>query len=262
MERPVKWPASIVLIRHGESAYNELKITKDADPEYVKFKAIFEADAQSPQTRALAEQLLARYPTKHSDYQTPLTELGVQQSRIAAHRLSTQIDTPDVIFVSPYIRTRQTLASMTQGWGALSDVKTVVEDRIREQEHGLATLYGDWRFFHAFHPEQRRLSNLVGEYWYQYPQGESVSQVRDRVRSVTSTLIREHAGKNVMLVTHHLAILSIRANYERLSPEDFLRLDQDEKPINCGVTLYRCDPTAGSNGRLKLEYYNRKLYDL
>jgi broad specificity phosphatase PhoE len=258
----MKWPASIVLIRHGESAYNELKIKKDTDPEYVEFKTALRSDPYAAHTRAMAEELFARYPTPYSDSQMPLTEMGGQQARLTGEALSRQIDAPDVIFVSPYLRTQQTLSSMTQAWGKLERAKIVVEDRIREKEHGLATLYGDWRFFYAFHPEQRRLNRLMGEYWYQYPQGESVSHVRDRIRSVTATLIREYAGQHVMFVTHHLTILSIRANFERLSPEEFQRLDREEKPINCGVTLYRCDPSAGISGRLKLDYYNRRLYDV
>jgi len=257
----MKWPASIVLIRHGESAYNELKLKKDADPEYVEFKTALRNEPYAERTRAMAERLFARYPTPYSDSQMPLTEMGVRQARLTGEALSTQIAAPEVIFVSPYLRTQQTLTCMMQAFSALGRAKIVVEDRIREKEHGLATLYGDWRFFYAFHPEQRRLNRLMGEYWYQYPQGESVSQVRDRIRSVTTTMIREYAGANVMFVTHHLTILSIRANFERLSPEEFQRLDREEKPINCGVTLYRCDEAAGPAGRLRLVYYNRRLYE-
>ena len=121
-------------------------------------------------------------------------------------------------------------------------------------------LYNDWRVFNVFHPEQGALRTLLGPYWYQYPQGESVSQVRDRVRSILATVIREHSGKNVMMVTHHLTILSIRATLERLTHEQFMELDTNEKPVNCGVTHYRGDPDAGSNGKLVLDFYNRKLY--
>jgi hypothetical protein len=28
-------------------------------------------------------------------------------------------------------------------------------------------------------------------------------------------------------------------------PEELLRIDEDEKPLNCGVTVYRGDPQAG-----------------
>jgi broad specificity phosphatase PhoE len=74
-----------------------------------------------------------------------------------------------------------------------------------------------------------------------------------------NTLIREYAGKRVLAVTHHLTILAIRAQLERLGPEEFIALDRNEKPINCGVTIYRGDPNQGEDGRLILAQYNQKL---
>jgi broad specificity phosphatase PhoE len=134
------------------------------------------------------------------------------------------------------------------------------EDRIREQEHGLSLLYSDWRVFQTFHPEQRELYELLGPYWYQYPQGESTSMVRDRVRLFTNMLVREYSGKVVYLVSHHLTKLCIRANYERLTPEQFIDLDNHQKPINGGVTIYKGNPEVGTDGKLELIEYNKKLY--
>jgi hypothetical protein len=71
---------------------------------------------------------------------------------------------------------------------------------------------------------------------------------------------REFAGKRVMAITHHLTILATRANFERLSPEEFLHLDKHEKPLNCGVTRYIGNPNLGSRGKLELCEYNRQ-YD-
>ena len=112
--------------------------------------------------------------------------------------------------------------------------------------------------FHVFHPEQKDLHDLMGPYWYTYPQGESVCDVRDRARSITTTLTREHACQDVLVFTHHLTILSFRANLERLSPEQFMHLDEHEKPVNCGITLYRGDASRGEDGRLGLEFYNKR----
>jgi len=170
------------------------------------------------------------------------------------------IHTPHVIFVSPYVRTVETLEYIKLGWPALKDAKIIPDDRIREQEHGLALLYNDRRVFHVFHPEQKELLNLQGPYWYRFPQGESVSQVRDRLRSFLATLIREYSNYRVMLITHHITILSIRATLERLSPQEFIRLDKEEKPLNCGLTIYMGNPWVGREGRLELQQYNKQLY--
>jgi hypothetical protein len=63
-----------------------------------------------------------------------------------------------------------------------------------------------------------------------------------------------------MAVTHHLSILALRANLERFGAPEFQRLDNEEKPINCGVTIYRGNPNAGEDGHLELDRYNQKLY--
>lgn len=134
------------------------------------------------------------------------------------------------------------------------------DERIREQEHGLSILYNDWRVFQTLHPEQKLLREQEGRYWYRYPQGENVADVRLRTHNWMGTLIRDFAEKKVLVVTHHLTILSLRANFERLDENGFLHLDEHEAPINCGVTVYRGNPNKGTNGKLELEAYNQKFY--
>jgi hypothetical protein len=74
------------------------------------------------------------------------------------------------------------------------------------------------------------------------------------------TIVRDYFEKKILAVTHHLTILSLRANLERLNSKEFIRLDHQEKPINAGVTIYKGHPELGSNGKLILEVYNLKLY--
>lgn len=256
----MKWPLSITLIRHGQSTYNQLRQKKLDDPLYQRFIKEYDR-GHSATLVTLAQELREKFALNVSDYDTQLSEMGFWQARETGSLLRKSGATvPDVILVSPYVRTRQTLDRLMWTWTELRQSHVVHDDRIREQEHGLSLLYNDWRVFHALNPLQREFRELMGPYWYQYPQGESVSMVRDRIRSITDTLIREYAGKHVMLVTHHLTILSIRANFERLSPEEFVRLDEEEKPVNCGVTYYLGDPSLGSDGKLVLDCYNKKLY--
>ncbi len=253
----MKWPNTLTLVRHGQSEYNVLRAKKDADPLYQEFKKMFRRNHTSSQTRHLAEQVRHKFALGVSDYETLLTKEGRRQALATGRELKKHIRTPEVVFISPYLRTRNTFDEMTVGWPELMGAKIVYDDRIREQEHGLSLLYNDWRVFETLHPEQKELHELLGPYWYQYPQGESVSEVRDRIRLFTDMLVREYAEKEVLLITHHLTILSIRANLERLSPEEFVGIDENEKPLNCGVTTYTGDPTAGTNGKLILDQYNR-----
>lgn len=258
----MKWPQRLTIIRHGQSAYNILRDKKKSDPEYQRFVRRFDASDDLASLQVMARQLQERFALTTSDYKTPLTPEGRRQAEAMGFKVLDYAGTPDVVFISPYVRTRETFEMMRAGTNlAKGRTLEVIDDRIREQEHGLSLLYSDWRIFHTMHPEQKALHKLQGPYWYQYPQGESVSMVRERIRSFLNMLVREYSGANVWLISHHLTKLSIRGLLERLSPEEFIRLDREEKPINCGVTVYEGIPDAGKNGKLQLKHYNLKLWD-
>lgn len=128
------------------------------------------------------------------------------------------------------------------------------------QKFAKEVAYNDWRVFHVFHPEQKELKELLGSYQYPCPQGESIAQVCDRHHSFSGMLIREYAEKHVLVITHHITVLAARQNYERFTQEEFIRLDNEEKPINCGVTIYHGDSSRGRNGKLTLQTYNERFY--
>lgn len=256
----MKWPMTVTLIRHDTSAYNVLRDKKKSDPLYSQYLAARKKDDSSEEARDLAHQVQKKFSLGVSDADTPLVDIEGRQAFEVGTALAPLQEQPDVVFVSPYLRAIQTLEHITRGWPALRSVKRYDDDRVREQDHGLATLFNDWKVFETLHPEQRALRKLQGPYWYRYPQGENVSDVRDRNRSWLGTITRDFAGKHVLVVTHHLNILATRANLERFGAAEFIRLDKNEKPINCGVTLYRGRPDEGKDGRLKLEYYNRQYY--
>ncbi|HWP61300.1 MAG TPA: histidine phosphatase family protein [Candidatus Paceibacterota bacterium] len=256
----MKWPTSVTLMRHALSAYNILKAQKAEDPLYQAFVAAYKQDYRSPEALDLAAQIKEKYSLGVSDFDTPITELGKERTRETGRHLLEHIELPDIILHSPYRRTCDTLEELCVGCPELRSVRAIEEDRIREQDHGLSVLYNDWRVFHCFHPEQKAYYYLLGPYWYQFPQGENIPNVRDRARSMTATIIREYQGQRVLMVTHHLTILSWRANFERLSDKQFVTLDKTEKPENCSLTQYVGNPNAGNNGKLELNFYNKILY--
>lgn len=256
----MKWPNTLTLIRHDTSAYNVLKEKKIKDPDYAEFVEAWRKDYRSEHTMELAKIMQRRYALRTGDHDTPLVDPTAARAQITAKGLQSDIDLPDVIFVSPYLRTTATLEGLCVGWPELRDVQTFEEERISEQNHGLATAYSDWRVFMTKYPEQRDLKNREGAYWYRYPQGENVPDVRERNRSFVTTLIREFSECSVLVVTHHLTILSIKANLNRWTVDKFIGVDRREKPINCGVTVYRGNPNKGKDGKLELDFYNRKYY--
>jgi broad specificity phosphatase PhoE len=257
----MKWPIELLLIRHAESAYNNLKKQKEADPEYRRFRTLLENDPSNPEIQPLAVVLHEKHALGCSDRDTPITAMGETQARATGRGMrESGVNSPHVIFVSPYLRTEQTLRILQEEWPGLRNAAVYREERIREKDHGLALLYNDSHIYFLMHPEQAELYKLLGDYDYRFLNGENIPDVRQRNLSWIATMTREFAGKRVMAITHHLTILATRANFERLSPKEFLHLDKHEKPLNCGVTRYIGNPNLGSRGKLELCEYNRQ-YD-
>ncbi len=259
----LKWPRRLTLIRHARSAFNDLRPLKELDSLYHEFKAAFEVDPGAPTTQELARQVLAKYSLGVGDYNTPIAKGAAADAVLTGQRLrSMRRSVPDVIFVSPYHRTHGTLQALIEGWPELGKVEVIEDERLREQEHGLMLPYNDWRTFYSLHPDQWKLRQLEEQYWYRFPQGENIPDVRERNRSWITMLVREFSRADVLAVTHHLTILATRANLERLDSQGFLRLDREEKPINCGVTTYVGIPGVGRRreGKIKLLSYNERLF--
>ena len=261
----MKWPKELVLIRHAESIYNFSKIQKDTDPEYQKFKELYEEGEKndfkfSREIIKLAIKLKGHYFLGKSDFETPLTKIGHEQAYKTGRAMSEVIELPRCVFVSPYLRTEETLMELRRGWPELAKIKTITDERIRERQIGLLELYNDYRIFNVFYPEQGRLRKLQKDVYYQFPQGESIIDVQLRNRQAFQTITREYPNKKVWLITHHLTILSIRSLLERWRMEEFIAADKNHKPKNCGITIYKGNPNQGSNGKLVLQEYNKIFY--
>lgn len=257
----MKWPNTLTLIRHDVSKFNALRESKAESELYQRFIRAWKTDPASNETIALATIIQEDFALGVGDANTPLADPTGSRAIVTGQKMPEFMDLPDIVFVSPYLRTKETLRFLAIGWPELQKVPVVEDDRVREQEHGLALLYNDWRVFHALHPDQRKLFELEGPYWYRYPQGESVADTRARNREHLAMLIREYAGKNVLVVTHHLNILATIANLERWSAAEFIEMDTHAKPVNCGVTLFTGVKAQGRDGKLRRTLYNVKCWE-
>ena len=102
----MKWPTELLLIRHAESAYNDLKRKKEADPDYLRFRNLFETERSHAEIPALAALLHERFALGYSDRRTPITARGERQARITGRRMREEgAAAPEIVFVSPYLRT-------------------------------------------------------------------------------------------------------------------------------------------------------------
>lgn len=242
----MKWPSELIIIRHGQSARNVQK-------------------AAAKQTGSTAD-----YSEGVRDQDTPLTPMGILQAEATGRWLASEYPNfkpgqdehtgpsryqgIDTMFVSPYLRTRQTAERLMYGMGY--QPKQVVEERIREIEFGIMDgLTPDG--MKAKFPEEVARRKREGKYWYRAPGGESRPDVRLRGHSFLGTISRDYQEKTVVVIAHSVVVLALRSLLERWGEEQYLIVDQEDDVLNCGVTLYRYNY---GRKKLVLESYNRTYY--
>lgn len=157
------------------------------------------------------------------DYRIPLTDIGLAQATAAGENIRRRLDGQQVcVYVSPYLRAYQTLEALNLG----NLVERVIEEpRLREQ---------DWANFQnpAEIADQKELRNAYGHFFYRFREGESGSDVYDRVSSFLETLHRHWQkpdyAANTLLVTHGLTMRLFCMRWFHWSVEYFESLNNPE----------------------------------
>ena len=232
-----KWPQTLWIVRHGQSAGN---VARDA------------AEAGGLHLIDIAER----------DVDVPLSPLGEQQAD-ALGRWFADLpakERPQIVLSSPYLRARQTgdrvLAALRGQAGDDADVVACVHDeRLREKEFGILdrmTTFG----IREKYPELAEQRRHVGKFYFRPPGGESWCDVILRLRSFLDMLSREHRGDRVLVVGHQVIVNCMRYLLERLDEQEILAIDRVADVPNCGITSYVFDPRAGRRGKLVLQLAN------
>lgn len=221
-------PATLWLVRHGESAAN---VARDA---------AFAAGAEEA-------AIVGRDPD------VPLSPLGVRQATALGHWFASQpaAERPTVVIASPYQRAHATAEHVVRA-GAVADPAFTAADirldeRWREKELGLffrVTRHGMERRY----PEQWALRRELGTFYYRPPNGESGADVVLRVRAALDGIARDHPGERVLVVCHQITILCTRFAVEGLTEAELDAAWHRYDIANCSLTEYRADP----GGRLAL----------
>jgi broad specificity phosphatase PhoE len=184
------------------------------------------------------------------DVDVPLTDKGKEQAREAGRFLVSTGAPFDAVYVSPYHRTRETAGLTIEPMDPRPPL--IIEERVREKEFGI--LEGLTRTgVRTLQAQEHERRLKVGKYYYRPPGGESYPDVNLRVHSFLGTLVREHAGQCILVVTHSVVVLSFRRLLERLEEEKVLELDRHNEPRNASLSVYESLPakTVGSGLMLK-----------
>jgi broad specificity phosphatase PhoE len=228
-----KWPDTIWIVRHGQSAGN---VARDA-AEAAKLHLI---------------------DIDWRDVDTPLSELGERQADALGRWFDAMPSDarPSVVLCSPYVRARDTAARIVAAWRAADhDLVLQQDERLREKEFGILDRLTKAGIVHKY-PELAEQRKHVGKFYFRPPGGESWCDVVLRLRSVIETITREYRRERVLIVTHQVIVNCFRYLLERLDEKQILDIDRAADVPNCSVTSYAFDPALGKHGKLALSLVN------
>ena len=208
------WPASLTLVRHGESLGN---VAND------------HAYAAKAETLDLAV----------NDPSVELSDLGVRQAQALGKRLGDlpSCQQPTAVVVSSYVRAQQT-ADHVLATAGLEHVPRGTDERLRDREQGLLDRL-TWYGVRTRYPEEAERRAYLGKFWYRPPGGESWADVALRIRHTLRDIRADYAGERVLVVSHDVPILMMRYALEALSPQE--AVDLSGRVVNCGMTVYEYD---------------------
>jgi broad specificity phosphatase PhoE len=229
MRRADRWPASLTLVRHGESVGNVARLAAEAAGQTVIDVAARDMDVE-------------------------LSAQGCAQAEALGHWLDTlpRKARPTVALTSPYARARETAQIALDS--ARISLPLVLDERLREREFGVLDRLTKAGIV-AHYPEQAEARSRVGKFYHRPPGGESWCDVALRVRSALDSVTREHGGEHVLVVAHQVVILMFRYVIERMSEAEILELDRTNELANCSITSFVAVGRRGADG-MRLDRFN------
>jgi broad specificity phosphatase PhoE len=207
-----------------------------------------------------------------------LTKLGWEQAREAGRILKEKVLIPGEpihFIVSPYVRTVETFHGIVSAWCDPKEFSQIEnrDRRVRAWYKRLLELKITWHedprlreqdFGNYQVPEKvkqyKKERHRFGPFFYRFPQGESASDVFDRVSTFLDSLWRSfdlNKSRNYILVTHGIAIRVLLARYFRYTIDQFSML---ANPRNCEMVILGHDG-AGKlqlDGRCELQLDDNK----
>lgn len=171
------------------------------------------------------------------DADVPLSETGIEQARALAAPLLAATETPQIAWLSPYVRAQQTFALSVENGPAIDRILT--DERLRDRELGILDLL-TWRGVAARHPEEAARRARLGKYYHRPPGGESWADVALRLRS----FLHDTAGADArvgLVVAHDAVVMLLIALLTGMDEPHLMQFAASNTVLNASVTRLRVE---------------------
>jgi broad specificity phosphatase PhoE len=158
-------------------------------------------------------------------YNPPLTRLGIRQAEATRDFLA--VRPIDLCYCSPLLRAVQTATIVAAPHGISPQTLDALTECDIGRWEGL-----DWQSIRYLDAEayHRFMSNPATT---PYPGGESFRDVYLRVAKAMEKLLHEHAGRSILVVSHHIVTRTYLAGLLGLPLEQARQVSLD----NCGISV-------------------------
>ncbi|MFS0865890.1 histidine phosphatase family protein [Microbacterium sp. 179-B 1A2 NHS] len=178
---------------------------------------------------------------EYRDADTPLSSTGEEQARALGAWMERHLPEIGAVWVSPYVRARQTLATAREAAG-VDGAAAVIDERLRDRELGVLD-----RLTHtgvaSRYPDEAARRRRLGKYYHRPPGGESWADVALRLRS----FLRDAAAfptDQGLIVAHDAVVMLMLSLLLPLAEEELLAFAADHTVLNASVTRLDHDGTG------------------
>jgi len=128
----------------------------------------------------------------------PLTKKGKKQVEATIKMMQKKKIKPDLIFASPFLRTKETAETAAEQLGVLAE-NLKFDPRLGEVDTGIFA-EGDPNKYHVY------FKNQLEKFTKRPPQGETLTQLKMRVFSAISEIESRYQNKTILIVSHEYSL--------------------------------------------------------
>ena len=177
----------------------------------------------------------------------PLNDTGVLQAKAVGKHL--EGENVATIYSSPLKRARDTAA----------EIAKLHELPVRDLKGFIDLHFGDWQG--ELHETMQAKYPELYQRWktapstMTFPGGETLQDVRDRIKKTLAELVKTHENDTIVVVTHG-AVLRVLLSYLHNESDD---LNYKHNMANCGISIIKFENVRHT---IEVENYKEHLSDL